>query len=157
MSLPEKQDLEGGLQNLTLNPPPPTAQPGPSDGAPDLEELHPLRDQFCDDFYGWTTAMWDKATKPVRSHARDFLINNGVPLDINVRKIGDKLVTLMQQNHAALTTAYLESLRRSDSQLDSNHPANRPESPLSYYTATHTAARQPASVHAPSVNTPPVH
>ncbi|KAG5955148.1 hypothetical protein E4U56_007492 [Claviceps arundinis] len=205
MSLPEQQDLEGGLQNLTLNPPPPTAQPEPSDGAPDLEELHPsleplrkhispawkdvtedsdvedatetndyiiyhynyyvqhgithdrLRDQFCDDFYGWTTAMWDKATKPIRSHARDFLINNGVPLDINMRKIGDKLVTLMQQNHAALTTAYLESLRRSDSQLDSNHPANRPESPLSYYTATQTEARQPASVHAPSVNTPPVH
>ncbi|KAG6222790.1 hypothetical protein E4U25_000382 [Claviceps purpurea] len=112
-----------------------------------------LRDQFCDDFYGWTTTIWENASKPIRSYARDYLTANGVPLDINVRKIGDKLVALMQQNHAALTKRYSDSLQRSNSPLKPNHPANRPASPLSYYTAT----QQSAFVHTPSVNAPSVH
>ncbi|KAG6150628.1 hypothetical protein E4U51_000898, partial [Claviceps purpurea] len=218
MSLPaEQQDLEGDLQNLSLESPPPMNQAGPSnppsEETPDLEELHPsleplrkhispawkdvaedsdvesttetndyiiyhynyyvqhgithdrLRDQFCDDFHGWTTEMWDKATKPIRSHARDFLTNNGVPLDVNVRKIGDKLVALMQQNHAALTTAYSESLRRSDSQLDPNNPANRTTTPLSFRTAVHLATQhssasvppsQAPSIQAPSIQAPSI-
>ncbi|KAG6306718.1 hypothetical protein E4U45_006494 [Claviceps purpurea] len=106
MSLPEQQDLEGNLQNLTLNPPPPTDQPGssapPQEEELDLEEqLHPsleryrkLRDQFCDDFYGWTTTIWENASTPIRPYARDFLLDNGVTLDPNMRKIGDKLVAL---------------------------------------------------------------
>ncbi|KAG6184761.1 hypothetical protein E4U10_006285 [Claviceps purpurea] len=163
----EQQDLEGGLQNLSLNPGPSTAQPGPSEGAPNLEDLHPslehleglsptrchtrLRDQFCDDFYGWTTTIWENASKPIRSYARDYLLDNGVTLDSNVRKIGDKLVALVQQNHEALTTRYSESLKRSDSQLDLNHPANRSASPMSYHKATHTAARRPASTPQPMI------
>ncbi|KAG6163388.1 hypothetical protein E4U36_007645 [Claviceps purpurea] len=42
----EQQDLEGGLQNLSLNPGPSTAQPGPSEGAPNLEDLHPSLEQY---------------------------------------------------------------------------------------------------------------
>ncbi|KAG6256889.1 hypothetical protein E4U23_000434 [Claviceps purpurea] len=137
----EQQDLEGGLQNL-ISP----------------TRCHTrLRDQFCDDFYGWTTTIWENASKPIRSYARDYLLDNGVTLDSNVRKIGDKLVALVQQNHEALTTRYSESLKRSDSQLDLNHPANRSASPMSYHKATHTAARRPASVRAPSANAPSVH
>ncbi|KAG6284972.1 hypothetical protein E4U45_000641 [Claviceps purpurea] len=137
----EQQDLEGGLQNL-ISP----------------TRCHTrLRDQFCDDFYGWTTTIWENASKPIRSYARDYLLDNGVTLDSNVRKIGDKLVALVQQNHEALTTRYSESLKRSDSQLDLNHPANRSASPMSYHKATHTAARRPASVRAPSTNAPSVH
>ncbi|KAG6173934.1 hypothetical protein E4U36_000756 [Claviceps purpurea] len=203
MSLPEQQDLEGNLQNLTLNSPPPTDQPGSS--APPQEEeeldleaeeqLHPsleryrkyispawkdvtedsdvedvtetndyiiyhfnyyvqhgithtrLRDQFCDDFYGWTTTIWENASTPIRPYARDFLLDNGVTLDPNVRKIGDKLVALVQQTQVTLTTAYLDSLKGSSSPLGLNNLANRTTTPLSFRTAVHMATQQPDSVH----------
>ncbi|KAG6204382.1 hypothetical protein E4U35_003441 [Claviceps purpurea] len=182
----EQQDLEGGLQNLSLNPGPSTAQPGPSEGAPNLEDLHPSLEQYRKhiapawkdvtedsdvedvtetndyiiyhfNYYVQHSITHTNASKPIRSYARDYLLDNGVTLDSNVRKIGDKLVALEQQNHEALTTRYSESLKRSDSQLDLNHPANRSASPMSYHKATHTAARRPASVRAPSANAPSVH
>ncbi|KAG6149241.1 hypothetical protein E4U11_000221 [Claviceps purpurea] len=182
----EQQDLEGGLQNLSLNPGPSTAQPGPSEGAPNLEDLHPSLEQYRKhiapawkdvtedsdvedvtetndyiiyhfNYYVQHSITHTNASKPIRSYARDYLLDNGVTLDSNVRKIGDKLVALVQQNHEALTTRYSESLKRSDSQLDLNHPANRSASPMSYHKATHTAARRPASVRAPSTNAPSVH
>ncbi|KAG6293495.1 hypothetical protein E4U46_007525 [Claviceps purpurea] len=182
----EQQDLEGGLQNLSLNPGPSTTQPGPSEGAPNLEDLHPSLEQYRKhiapawkdvtedsdvedvtetndyiiyhfNYYVQHSITHTNASKPIRPYARDYLLDNGVTLDSNVRKIGDKLVALVQQNHEALTTRYSESLKRSDSQLDLNHPANRSASPLSYHKATRTAARRPASVHAPSDNAPSVH
>ncbi|KAG6191567.1 hypothetical protein E4U27_004442 [Claviceps purpurea] len=182
----EQQDLEGGLQNLSLNPGPSTTQPGPSEGAPNLEDLHPSLEQYRKhiapawkdvtedsdvedvtetndyiiyhfNYYVQHSITHANASKPIRPYARDYLLDNGVTLDSNVRKIGDKLVALVQQNHEALTTRYSESLKRSDSQLDLNHPANRSASPLSYHKATRTAARRPASVHAPSDNAPSVH
>ncbi|KAG6246961.1 hypothetical protein E4U24_003425 [Claviceps purpurea] len=192
MSLPEQQDLEGNLQNLTLNPPPPTDQPGssapPQEEELDLEEqLHPsleryrkyispawkdvtedsdvedvtetndyiiyhfnyyvqhgithtrLRDQLCDDFYGWTTTIWENASTPIRPYARDFLLDNGVTLDPN----------------ATLTTAYLDSLKGSSSPLGLNNLANRTTTPLSFRTAVHMATQQPDSVH-PSAH-PSIH
>ncbi|KAG6217766.1 hypothetical protein E4U50_003025 [Claviceps purpurea] len=181
----EQQDLEGGLQNLSLNPGPSTAQPGPSERAPNLEDLHPSLEQYRKHIApAWKDVTEDSDVEDVTetndyiiyhfnyyvqhtithtvphqapSYARDYLLDNGVTLDSNVRKIGDKLVALVQQNHEALTTRYSESLKRSDSQLDLNHPANRSASPMSYHKATHTAARRPASVRAPSANAPSVH
>ncbi|KAG6217101.1 hypothetical protein E4U50_004443, partial [Claviceps purpurea] len=205
MSLPaEHQDLEGDLQNLSLESSQPTEQPGPSAPPPEEEleleeQLHPsleryrkhispawkdvtedselvtaidihdyiiyhynyytqhgftndrLRDQFCDDFYGWTTELFDKANKPIRQLARDFLISNGVKLDNAERKIGERLAILLRQAQETLDTAYQDSIKGSNSPLDPHNSSNRPTTPLSFRTAFHLATQHPSSVHPPSV------
>ncbi|KAG6312727.1 hypothetical protein E4U22_001591 [Claviceps purpurea] len=207
MSLPEQQDLEGNLQNLTLNSPPPTDQPGssapPQEEELDLEaeeQLHPSLERYrkyispawkdvteesdvedvteTNDYIIYhlnyyvqhgsvinsattsmdgrrTTTIWENASTPIRPYARDFLLDNGVTLDPNVRKIGDKLVALVQQTQATLTTAYLDSLKGSSSPLGLNNLANRTTTPLSFRTAVHMATQQPDSVH-PSAH-PSIH
>ncbi|KAG5916739.1 hypothetical protein E4U61_003378 [Claviceps capensis] len=52
--------------------------------------------------------MWGNATKveTIRSVVRDYIMSNGITLDMNKRKIGDKLVALEQQGREALKTAY---------------------------------------------------